>query len=810
MIKKVLLLILLLITALQCAADETDDCKDTLSGNNFTSVGDNRYITFDDAGIKGVCKNKFPSWGERMKIERSSTNAFDTTYFVKRNYCWFRDYLFHSGGCTSWGDGYSITFSSGDVKSANDASGSKTLRSSIGFWGHHICLKRFVHNEDLLQGGKNTQGRNLICGYVVNPGFGNECQDPMFGESWNSALIGCVEEPLKPSPPTYNVTFPASITPYIDPNIKLHDYTNGSQGVVKSYIAMGSTFDQPLIQLNNGSTVEGTLLLRYRFPGDTKKIDDIPQFGYFKSDENQLVYQAIITDDDPSKVCVCAAKDCDAQITIGCVDRPTPKDSNLKIISVIDSDNPANPTIYPRFVEVDGNGKAVYYDSDGHKVQKQSEGVFYKVDSEGNITNQPANGEIQYSGLNVLLDPKSPKSIGEYIIKKENSDKLTVYEKESLRSYGLEFSAFMPNVDSNGKPVFIPIDTATTRQQTDSCGAIKIADDLTSDAKPRFYIPTGSRDRTGCSCPIGVAKEKCTIQPETKCFNGTTQFNEPDAIKLYCPGSIINSSQVKNNNQICLQLDSPWQIMDYDYDEPCITIPTDCEARPEGLIAYGLAAWSKVAPGPSVPSTCNPAAGFEMLKTYSWSPSSPVSASAFGCKATDNDCNNSYKQDYLPKFAMANSILQQLQALANGLNRNLNDDEIDKINKSIGDQFKKYHVLAPPIQQTPKRSCNERTKYGLVENPCVFINSCSEITVATESSGYATWKSFKLNSDKLNQTTQPNVDVVEFAESISGICAEGYKQNDKSAPYRKCFMKYQNGKKVVEQWQDVINPCIIK
>ncbi|MDJ1407314.1 MAG: hypothetical protein MRQ13_02845 [Candidatus Midichloria sp.] len=73
-------------------------CKDRLGGkyagskNAFESdppSGDvARETSEDDAGVNGQCRDFFPTWRERMKLERLNTDPFETQYQMQRQYCW--------------------------------------------------------------------------------------------------------------------------------------------------------------------------------------------------------------------------------------------------------------------------------------------------------------------------------------------------------------------------------------------------------------------------------------------------------------------------------------------------------------------------------------------------------------------------------------------------------------------------------------------------------------------------------------------------------------------------------------------------
>ena len=817
--KNIITLFFIIIFPLIAHSNEENDCIEAMSGTNFTEITQNsRYTTSDKAGVKDYCHNKFPSWGERILLERKSTDPFNASYKVRRSYCWFRDCIFHSCGCLKWGDNYSADFDASDIKSPNDAAGAKILRSSLGLWGAHVCLKRFAPGQDYLQQGKNTSNKNSICGYVVLPlplwgtSAAQACQSPLF--NWNYALIGCVEEPLKPGPPTFNTVIPHSITPYVDPKIKLHDYTDDKGKIINGYISMGSKFDQPLIQISNGSTKGGTLLLRYKFPGDTYMYDQIPAKGFFESDPNKLVYESIVLKDSPDKVCICLGEDCREGITIGCVDRPTPKDSNLKIVADLASGHANNPAVYPRFAFTDDKNNIIYYDTSNRKVIFNSNGIPFVADSSGYATTTAATGKLNYRYLRELTD-SSPIS-DFYALQADGKE--VGYTKNSYVSYGLEFNAMVASINATTKqPNYIALNVPLPGS---SGSFLRIAGDPLSVTDPQYYLPAGSRERLLCNCPKGTDPNRCPLPPETSYNydpNMPIQYNEPDASRLYCPGRVIEPSQVENNNKICLQIASFWKdVVNDKSSNLCVTLPSNCQQQLEPHKSYGMSSWPTVAPGTVVQGNCSAEAGLEQSKFYQWQPPQALSAQDYGCSATDGKCSD-YADNYLPQFAKATATLETLQNLANTLNRNLNDDEINVINNTLN-SYSKYHILKF-IQKPVERSCKivfgqER---GLVQNPCKFVNSCGDIASPTKSSGYAIWSKIgglnQVQTKQVNELSQGKV--VNFKLSATGKCAAGFKNANNLPPQRSCYIKYaRNGvdnstpKRVVEQWDEVENPCV--
>lgn len=820
---KLLAIFLTFIPLLALAGYYEDDCYDEMAGSR-RSVMDGRYVTHDDAGVKEVCRNQFKSTNERFILKREVDNQLGTIYKVTRSYCWARNW-FRDNSCSwptgaAWGDTYSGTFLSGDVRGMDDGEGRVVMRRGgyalnvtidnndkenielvgSGLYGDHVCLKRFPPRGDMAHGGKNPFKRNAVCAYLVHLRVSDSCRNPVGG--WNNALIGCIEEPLKAPPPTYNTVMAAEIAPFVDPKVTFEDYK----------AKYNSTFDQPVIKLLNGEVSTGTeakgtpkvgeLVLRYKFPGDTTVKDNLPASGRFPESTNALVYKAMVDLNNPGEVCACEASDCDKRLYIGCVKRPTPRDSNLKVVAEYAQHSAdKSPGVKVHFALTDANHEIIYYDGDNQRVVFDGKGDAYKADPNGRPTSNPAKGLVTYKKLPLI--PREP--IREYYVgNQDKKEEERSYARDVITVYGVQFQAIIPRMQLDGTPAFVALDTAQTR--TDGCNAIKIADNQDDAQKPPYFVPAGDRDRTYCRCVKG---KPCPVPESKGCGAGMTD-NEEDAAKVYCPGRLKEPSQVDKSNTICLQPASSWEFASYRLDKLCTKIPTGCQARPEPSISYGISAWGELKRNTSANSICDAETGIEMLKIYQWNPPTARLRNQFVCEAGDANCDATYAE-YVRQFGTALRTLNSRQALANALNRNLNEDDQEKINSSLG-KFGKYHALAIAPLAPPKRTCslNKETAkdLGLVENPCMIQNSCGEINKPAYITGFATWKKFgdeDLNT--MDRDRSKRQMLAEILVEVKGKCPTGYKE-DKGAPSRVCSLKYVNTKLVGGGWLPVKNPCV--
>ncbi len=220
-----------------------------------------------------------------------------------------------------------------------------------------------------------------ICALLAGDG---PCFAPQV--SWDSAFIGCVDVPIPPGPPILNATLPIVIKAVIDTKVVYPATTPASISGEKApaemtadigkpfqelldtrtdnSLKLGGTFDQPIVQIVTGAASEnlfpGTLTaddaqiynkikLRYKFPGDTEVIDNLPVCDTINSDYLNARFCAYYDEATPDKICACVQddtsfNDCyDPACTnsnratcpltdqlLGCAVRPTPNRSSIQ------------------------------------------------------------------------------------------------------------------------------------------------------------------------------------------------------------------------------------------------------------------------------------------------------------------------------------------------------------------------------------------------------------------------------------------------------------------------------------------------
>jgi hypothetical protein len=359
------------------------------------------------------------------------------------------------------------------------------------------------------------------------------------------------------------------------------------------------------------------------------------------------------------------------------------------------------------------------------------------------------------------------------------------------------------------------IETPDSRLVTDGCGALKVSENQDDERHPKFTILGGVRDRTYCQvCPSGIETSVCSVLPVTKCSNDVILENEVDAILGYCPGLMTKPSAIKGQTSICVQSATDWDIIDYSKDKPCVRIVTDCAARTTDVSANeGYGVWSDaltpgVAPASSV---CTADYGVEQTRYYRLEPKNQVKRDDFNCSAFSVNCDQAYRS-YGYAYQATLKEIALWQGIAHSLGRNLNIQEINSITAVLSVFKDTVHTIVYD-EQAPVRSCafdldKPTVNYSEVTNGCKRVGTCAEITKAIAETGFATWDAVPALSDDDIQKTTNNY-LTDFRIVVTGQCKTGYKKvSDTLDPQRECYIKYVGGQRVMEQWTDILNPCV--
>lgn len=381
-------------------------------------------------GAKG-----YPSIFERIKLMRLG-DAFNPVYKVYHQTCMFRDIFCNHAECSISDFNFS-TFQCGAPKDA------WTNTTAIDPHAKNTyCLEKYLPTQKIKHDptGKATNKSNLalVCAYVGGKAIDGSCLLPDYLN-----LIGCVDEPAKPAPPIYNpsiVTQAQPVIDYIAVNASDPASAPAASDVLQAYVARGSTFNAPVIQMVLANPVNNTttyLPLYYSYSGvsSTSNISDgvystssafsslnpnqanCGSFTSINTSKVAYTYCAQIPAYDPSQICACMkiitpnpsdSQDlCAVDSYIGCVPRPNVKQSGYAVvvdnISGIYNDShysSSNNSITPipqakiSFVKTDGIGPIIT-DADGTRVMKSMQDrKYYKLDDHNNMTTVRAKAPV--------------------------------------------------------------------------------------------------------------------------------------------------------------------------------------------------------------------------------------------------------------------------------------------------------------------------------------------------------------------------------------------------------------------------------
>lgn len=729
-----------------CADSHDLTCKQWLSGEVRFNENLNRYVSSDKMGTKGICRDFAPTWGERIKLERTNEDPFATTYRITRDYCVSRNIFtkweanqktgeMYCGQCrtklfqcvpggwdppeyTSWVNPYVATFEYNAVP-ANGSGMSKPHPFKLGSdTFRYGCLEKVVPGDKFkFDNSVNNSGVAKICGYV----FPTETCEPSLFWPIDVAFVGCVDEPLKPGPLPYNDVLVDEVLPYVDETKDIN-----------YYLKLGSTFDQPVIQVNIGASV---LNLRYRFPGDDRNIDAATPcisslYGNFC---------ATVSENNPDKVCACYKGNCEKGIFLGCAPRPNLEQSGLKVHVEATTDTDLFGNVFPaakvRIAYQAVDGDTIYVDNQGADAYKAKDKYF--LIKNGVKTNQEAKPPVK---VKVLPLSRSPLIIKEYY-KLMNSDGDYTLAKGTGTVYGVKFGTIIPEMKGD-QPQRIKVGTPEEMLSTTSCYYFAKLPDNSNNGS-YYYVPAGNRDRTKCTdCPKDRL-EICLIKPPRKCQNSDAFFqNDEEAVRAYCPGIYEGSKDPSKPDFICAINNTNFNFITQNKDL-CVPLSGRCEAQSIPNMASGYAKFDKdIEVGQKEQGTCDPSLGFENSIEYKpeYVDTSSIQDQV---KAKEMiELNDKFEAD-----------LKMLQKHFDKMNMNIPKDAIEALVAKYKDK-----IPVKAIEVNPERTCNSGNNVGTVKGRCKVRRGCNAIG-ASQLSGFATYPAASGASEL----------------GVAGECITGYK-----------------------------------
>jgi hypothetical protein len=819
-------------TGIDCVTGNCNPKPSPAEGDNSS----NTYTISDHIGVRGVCKDYFPTYGEREMFYRTSDDPLNMDLIVKREYCWARYFFIPTpDNCGApnikwyafipipkWTEGVNYALWGDTIKKTFSLQKRGSDNAQTVFWGSNHA---YIDYEKVpgKKSGTVVDNPKRICAYFSPVAFGKIV-------SGSDKLIGCIDIPLNPAPNIYNkIIVPKS-----------------SVAVAADKTPDGSSFLKPQIFLkvisSTGQNVGSYIPLTYDLEQNSKICSNaIDTLGN--------VYCPFIQPADPTKICA-GLKDKPSS-NIGCVDRPKP--SGTVIID----------TVHNYYIDnncPDSNNKPSIF----HSVKIQLK------DSATNrlIKEFPGEGNglrDYYACYQTAQDPTNP---------------IILSGKDTVNIYGVQFSAVIPEfVDNDGKSVkdYTEIGIDKIRPQNfsktyfyppiilgkaDQAGNLRgcrncfyyVSDksqciDNNPTSKQRgqsmcvaYNTPAGDRNRGSCQrdskcydfqnnpLPIGDV-EKNSI---SCIFSGdSSQLNEAE--KAYCPG--VYMLKQKKNGAICVNLDTNWPDFFGKEDKICAEIPgsfmklgKDDISSLTGYVDFTNDKFDiskKYEETDPLYGECNALMNLENEKCLS-SDGKVCLATSLPDKITG--LNSAQVLDFKSKYSVINQYLygENKGNLKNaGVNANVQAID-EKLINNLGYTSSKQEFLTidvPSPDGSPYRTLDGNFPIGTIHNGCRFTvgeGGCGTNTDTAPFLGNAYFDTSNYNmnigaqlaitDDNVNTTypTSPldGTGLVIKDVYIDGKCKDGFASVDK--PQRVCrVIVDQNNKIITKSWsnQTLINPC---
>lgn len=354
--------------------------------------------------------------------------------------------------------------------------------------------------------------------------------------------------------------------------------------------------------------------------------------------------------------------------------------------------------------------------------------------------------------LGKLLNSYDYKNVlkrGYAVIRSESNVVSSVkgYLRDSRKIYGIDFSTLIPRFDQSDNILYAKYtdryDEAPINQE---CTPVRLAAGGLCDprGKAGFY-PGGTRDKT--YCPI------VQDQSSAQCTGLKKGFNDPKAMELFCPGSMISPTS-EHGKRICLSGSagewlfetkegyykyisgtSPSEFFKQNCNKP---FPSKyCSSISGGLTvpaievasaSSGWATWPAGKANTTQTGTCATALGFVERKKFTvWDyPQDVICANptvtGSACTNKFNDFNNNVK------VAVNNKLATKAKNAADTESRNLTDSEITAEWGTI-DPFIVGYSSVPEgwyyrwwISNLPPKRLIDDLGNTTIENPCVKGN----------------------------------------------------------------------------------------
>ena len=770
---------------------EKNYCQSVMgtSNSNWDSpdCNDKRYVISDAIGIEKVCKTKFPTWGERFLFTRTGTTNDELKFNLELAYCDVRNVGAEWQPCDmGFGSRSRVSFDLSEVANYNQGGVIKRVAQ------HQICVKKIDKDQKIFEDGDGYKWSGkwpVYCAYV---NIGN-CGNYLINSK--HALIGCVEVPLADGPGVMNPVKPFGIVAYVEPSITIEDSINAAGLRLKGLKNRGSKFDKPKIVLTHGLGASDFLDLTFDytqssyFNAATNTASENPSCQTFADNSiDATIYCAKPHPIEPDKICACVkGPECASNFFLGCAPRPTPEQSGYRIVAdfrEFQSPPPfipqfKGPGVAPLFVELTTAGDLIYVNASNVLAYKGTDGKFYNVNP---ITRERTATEAsgEFKDYKTMTMPNPIPVAGEFYT--ISSGTSSIYKRDIINIYGVDFAAMIPKIDSNGKPIYRRISSAYAEPANISectnvsfCEGANCKSGSTNYALARdFFVPEGSRETSLCSSIVYPSKSCDTPKK--------TPPHDPEALKILCPGVL---KELAGGMKICLENFSGWDLIS-ESDNTCASIPVSCDEVTEPTAGSGFAIWPKMNSSTELEGSCDTGYGLTTFKKITLNKavvSKPTTVSG-----ADYD-------EYVQMYNTWSTLAQDQKNKANSAGVEVNQDYLKNyINKFLSTKTgmsQSYFDMFPSIvleEVKPKRTCSA-TGQATVTNACVKKQGCPSITKPFADSGYGVIGS----PVPFNGGDQMFIDLAlnsnsSTSRSFWGTCQAPYKASGGIGPQMKCMI----------------------
>lgn len=702
----------------------------------------------------------------------SNLDPFNLTFGISRQLkYWGCDCCAHCG--TLWDFTVRSTFSPNDFSYNSTASSVKVANGG----SPATCLRRIVPGGDCPEGGTNQDTWSKVCGYVVISQFGG-CTNQVnaWGFNWRLARFGCVHEPLKAPPPPFNKVSVSLLSPSVVP-MPVTDLINQT----------GSTFASPKVILTDGRAPNPhNITLTYDFSRGAQQICQ----SFDPSLNIQGVFCADVSDNDPSQVCVCRQGSCSRDPSpefLGCVDRPTPRQSNLKMVAFYAPYTDGSPTVTVRFLSSNANGDLCIGSS-------SSPASFCDQGSKTIIRHTPDPAYVSPVISTSFADPSYKHTYSQNIKHFNQAQMLTLgglpYNLRYLREYyrntnssdfpfvkdaiKMEFDinlyraaynlGFEPTIPALTNSVLFIQNPVNTNPPQTTCSSPELvppsavaASDLYNTVIPyeRYSL---DRNRYLSLDSSGNINDPCN--PFYANFYGNctppalpvpyAAANAYTINRAFCPG-VFTMTDVQH--QICINpvFDS-WQALTDElhtnYHDLCVPLPTThnrsdpatpgCQSE-QATASNSYVNWPFMNLNSTLTGTCDDNYDLEPQQLYTLTPGlltqanycTALCASDQACIQSCNTNPTNAYSPYVSNFNAVNAIFTARTELALGQNRNLFPSEI----RLLQAQFDtlKTSCMDPPACRSVKTASTPL--HTVTSTPVVVSKSCASDGSTTRQGG---------------------------------------------------------------------------